>query len=29
MTKEQKEKELNKIKGFKTLILRDLGIIIK
>lgn len=29
MTKEQKEKELNKIKSFKTLILRDLGIIIK
>lgn len=29
MTKSQKEKELNKINGFKTLILRDLGIIIK
>lgn len=29
MTKERKERELNKIKGFKTLILRDLGIIVK
>ncbi|WP_294665422.1 GIY-YIG nuclease family protein [uncultured Fusobacterium sp.] len=29
MTKDQKECELNKINGFKTLILRDLGIIIK
>lgn len=29
MTKAQKEKELNKIKSFKTLILRDLGIIIE
>ena len=29
MTKSQKECELNKIKGFKTLILRDLGIIVE
>lgn len=29
MTKDQKERELNEIKGFKTLILRDLGIIVE